>query len=349
MSTQQTPPAASDPPLGPEPVIAFVQPLGIGLPVALAFVGIYLTALHKPQPHQLPVGVVASPGVVAQLQRSISARAGDAVALWPAPDAARARHQLQQGQLVAAWLPGPGGQLLVAGAQGSAVTQTVTDVFTSVVQGQGGSTRLRVDDVVPLSAEDPRGFSGFYVIFGVTLAGFIFGQTSHTYARRLPLGQRLLQALLFAVLAGLAGALLTGPLLGVLPGPLLAVAGVLVLLGLAATLATMVLTALLGDPGVVVATLLLVIVGNATNGGVVAASFLPGGYRQLSPLLPPGAATTALRRVDYFGSVAVLGPVVVLAAWALVCLLLLLAVVVTGSRRRPRPVIALAEQARVPS
>jgi hypothetical protein len=103
-------------------VIAFVQPLGIGLPVALAFVGIYLTALHKPQPHQLPVGVVASPGVVAQLQRSISARAGDAVALWPAPDAARARHQLQQGQLVAAWLPGPGGQLLVAGAQGSAVT-----------------------------------------------------------------------------------------------------------------------------------------------------------------------------------------------------------------------------------
>ena len=229
------------------------------------------------------------------------------------------------------------------------MTQTVTDVFTSVVQGQGGSTRLRVDDVVPLSAEDPRGFSGFYVIFGVTLAGFIFGQTSHTYVRRLPLGQRLLQALLFAVLAGLAGALLTGPLLGVLPGPLLAVAGVLVLLGLAATLATIVLTALLGDPGVVVATLLLVIVGNATNGGVDAASFLPGGYRQLSPLLPPGAATTALRRVDYFGSVAVLGPVVVLAAWALVCLLLLLAVVVTGSRRRARPVIALTEQAGVPS
>jgi hypothetical protein len=185
------------------------------------------------------------------------------------------------------------------------------------------------------------------VVFGVSLAGFIFGQTSHTYSRRLPLGRRLVQALLFAVLAGLAGALLAGPLLGVLPGPVLALAGVLVLLGLATALATMSLTALLGDAGVVVATLLLVILGNATSGGVVAASFLPGGYRQLSPLLPPGAAITALRRVDYFGSVAVLGPVVVLAAWALGALLLL--AVVAGGRRRARPVIALAERAGVPS
>jgi hypothetical protein len=54
---------------GPGPVTAFVQPLGIGLPVALAFVVTYLTALHKPQPHNLPVGVVAPPGAVAKLQR----------------------------------------------------------------------------------------------------------------------------------------------------------------------------------------------------------------------------------------------------------------------------------------
>jgi hypothetical protein len=343
--TQQ--PAAPGPPPGPGPVTAFVQPLGIGLLVALAFVLTYLTALHQPQPHHLPVGVIAPPEVMAQLQRSISAQAGEAVALRPIGEVTAARHQVERGQLVAAYLPGQGqdGRLLVAGAQGTVVTQTVTGIFThaAAAQGQGGG--LQVEDVVPLSTEDPRGFSGFYVVFGVTLAGFIFGQTSHTYSRRLPLGRRLIQALGFAVLAGLAVALLAGPLLGVLPGPLLALAGILVLLGLATALVTMSLTALLGDPGIVVATLLLVILGNATSGGVVAASFLPGGFRQLSPVLPPGAATAALGRVDYFDAGAALGPVAVLVAWALGALLLLM--LVTGNRRRARPVAVPAEQASV--
>jgi hypothetical protein len=350
MQTQQ--PAAPDPSPGPGPVTAFVQPLGIGLLIALAFVLIYLTALHKPQPHNLPVGVVASPGVVAQLQRSISAQAGDAVALRAARDATAARHQVKRGHIVAAYLPGQGqgrgqgrgqgSRLLVAGAQGTAVTQAETGIFTGAAQAQG--TRLQVDDVVPLSAQDPRGFSGFYVIFGVTLAGFIFGQTSHLYSKRLSLGLRLIQALLFGVLAGLAGALIAGPLLGVLPGPFVALAGILVLLALATGLVTMSFTALLGDPGIVLATLLLVILGNATSGGVVAASFLPGGYRQLSPALPPGATTEALRRVDYFDPGAALGPIAVLAAWTLGGLLLL--VVVTGMRRT-RPVASPAKQTSV--
>jgi hypothetical protein len=336
-------PAAPGPPPGPGPVAAFVQPLGIGLLVALAFVLTYLAALHKPQPHHLPVGVIAPPDVVAQLQRSISARTGDAVDLRPAVEVTAARHQLEHGRIVAAYLPGQGqaDRLLVAGAQGTAVTQTVTGIFTHAAQGQG--RRLQVEDVVPLSAEDPRGFSGFYVVFGVTLAGFIFGQTSHTYSRRLPLGRRLIQALGFAVLAGLAVALLAGPLLGVLPGPLVALAGILILLGLATALATMSLTALLGDPGIVLATLLLVILGNATSGGVVAASFLPGGFRQLSPALPPGAATAALGRVDYFDAGAALGPVAVLVAWALGGLML----VAVRGRRRARPVAVPAEQAHV--
>src|SRR6266511_3696 len=341
MQTQQ--PAAPDPSPGPGPVTAFVQPLGIGLLIALAFVLIYLTALHKPQPHNLPVGVVASPGVVAQLQRSISAQPGDAVALRPTADVTVARHQVHNGHVVAAYLPGQGGRLLVAGAQGTAVTQVVTGIFTGVAGAQGA--RLQADDVVPLSAEDPRGFSGFYVIFGVTLAGFIFGQTSHLYSKRLSLGLRLAQALLFGLLAGLAGALIAGPLIGVLPGPFLALAGILVLLALATGLVTMSFTALLGDPGIALATLLLVILGNATSGGVVAASFLPGGFRQLSPALPTGAATKALGHMDYFDPGAALGPVAVLAAWALGGLLLL--VVVTGNRRRARPVAVPSEQASV--
>jgi hypothetical protein len=347
MPTQQTQqPVAPKLPSGPGPVAAFTQPLGIGLLIALTFLLTYLAALHKPQPHHLSVGVVAPPQAVAQLQRSLSTPTADAVALRPVADATAARHQVERGQTVAAYLPSQDGQvdwLLLAGAQGAAVTQTVTGIVTAAAAAHGQGTRLQVDDVVPLSAEDPRGFSGFYVVFGITLAGFIFGQTSHTYSRRLPLGRRLIQALVFAVLAGLAGALVAGPLLGVLPGPLLALAGILVLLALATALVTIALTALLGDPGIVVATLLLVILGNATSGGVVASSFLPGGFRQLSPVLPAGAATQALGRVGYFDPRAALGPVVVLAAWVLGGLLL----VAVRGRRRPPPIAVPAEPASV--
>src|SRR6266542_4309140 len=134
VQTQQ--PAAPDCSPGPGPVTAFVQPVGIGLLIALAFVLIYLTALHKPQPHNLPVGVVAPADVVAQLQRSLSARTGDAVVLRPAADVIAARHQVKRGHIVAAYLPGQGrgqgSRLLVAGAQGTAVSQAVTGIFTGV-------------------------------------------------------------------------------------------------------------------------------------------------------------------------------------------------------------------------
>jgi hypothetical protein len=61
MPTQQTPqPAERDLPPGLGPVTTFVQPLGIGLLVALAFVLIYLAALHKPVSALEPVAVLAA-------------------------------------------------------------------------------------------------------------------------------------------------------------------------------------------------------------------------------------------------------------------------------------------------
>lgn len=213
------------------------------------------------------------------------------------------------------------GRLLVAGAHGPAVTQTVTGIFTRVAAAQG--TRLQVEDVVPLSDEDPRGLSGFYLLFGLTLAGFIFGQTSHMYSKALSPRLRLVQALSFATLAGLAGALIAGPLIGVMPGPFLAVAGILVLLALAVALVTMSFTRLLSDPGIALSTILLVILGNAASGGAVSAYFLPDGFRQLSPWMPPGAATRALADVAYFDASTAWPPVLILLAWGAGALLLL--------------------------
>lgn len=114
---------------------------------------------------------------------------------------------------------------------------------------------------MPLTPQDPRGLSLFYLVFGITLGAFIFGQTSHLYGKRLSAYGKLAQVLSFAVPVGLIGAVIAHTWIRVLPGPLLAIAGVLALLALAVGLLTVALTELLGDPGIAIATLIAVILG----------------------------------------------------------------------------------------
>jgi hypothetical protein len=294
-------------------MVGFLKPIGIGLVIAGAFVVTYLVALHKPAPHRLPVAVVAPAPAVAQIRRAVGTKPGDPLDLRTATDPQQARHQLETGQVVGVYLPGGDhSRLWVASAQGLAVSQTVTGIFTSVAAG----SRLEVVDVVPLTREDPRGLSLFYLVFGITLGAFIFGQTSHLYGKRLSASGKLIQALSFAVPLGLTGAMIAHTWLAVLPGPLLAIAGVLALLALAAGLFTLALTELFGDPGIAVATLVAVILGNVVAGGATPTYFLPDGFRQLTPALPSGAATQALRHLAYFDPAAATRPVLVLAAWA---------------------------------
>ncbi len=307
-------------------VVAFVKPVGIGFVIAVAFVLIYLAALHDPRPQALAVGVVAPDEVVHQIDRSVTT---DAVAFRSFGDAASARRAVETGDVVASYQPGPSPTLLVAGAHGPATVQTVVGVFQGVATAQGD--QLRVADVVPLTKEDPRGFSIFYLIFGITLGAFIYGQTSHLYSKGLSLAGKLAQALTFAVAAGVAGAVVAGPMFHVVPGPGVAVAAILALLAGAAGVLTMLFTRYLGDPGIALSTLLVVILGNATSGGAVPAAFLPDGFRQISPLLPPGAATNALRDIAYFDPANILPAVLVLSGWTVGALLLLL----LGNRKAP--------------
>ena len=61
---------------------------------------------------------------------------------------------------------------------------------------------------------------------------------------------------------------------------------------------------------------MLLLVGMSTTGGAVTYEFEPGFYGAVSQLLPPGAALTAVRNVQYFDWAATLAPLAVLGAWA---------------------------------
>jgi ABC-type Na+ efflux pump permease subunit len=74
---------------------------------------------------------------------------------------------------------------------------------------------------------------------------------------------------------------------------------------------------LAGPAGLAVASLLFVLLGLSSSGGAVGYEFEPGFYGALSQLLPPGAAVTFVRNVEYFDWAATLTPLLVLLAWAL--------------------------------
>jgi hypothetical protein len=82
-----------------------------------------------------------------------------------------------------------------------------------------------------------------------------------------------------------------------------------------------------------------VVLGNPSAGGAYPYPLLPPFWRAIGPWLPPGAGTSALRGIVYFGDAGVVGPVVVLASYALLGAVVTL--VAAGRRRAADPDLAV--------
>jgi len=61
-----------------------------------------------------------------------------------------------------------------------------------------------------------------------------------------------------------------------------------------------------------------VILGAATSGSIVGPDFLPDGFRSLAPVMPAGAALSAVRGALYFDSAGLASPLLVLGGWVVV-------------------------------
>ncbi len=309
----------------PPRAAAFIQPIGTGILIGSAFLLIFLFALHKPSPHAVPVGVVGPAGITKTIPAS------DGLALRTLGSTAQARQEIKQNTIYAAYVVQGGHyQLLASSAHGAIAFHTLEGIFTGIAANRGA--QLQVTDVLPAVPADPNGVSIFYVIFGVTLGAFLFGQTSFAAARHLPVRQKMLQMLIFSVLLGVIAILVARVWSHVLPGSLFAEGGVAVLLAAAIGAFTLAMTSLLADAGVAVATIVGLILGTAISGGPVPADFLPSGFAFFSAALPPGATVTALRDIAYFNAGDVARPLLVLAAWVVIPVLVVLAVAARRGR-----------------
>jgi hypothetical protein len=292
------------------PVRAWLQPVVIALIVVAAFVTCYVGLQRNPQPHRIPIAVTGSalPGEIGQAL-------GDTVEVHPAASAQAARDAVQHHDVDAAVVGGGPHRLRleIAGAAGTSTTAAVKTLVGAYAHG--AHKHVTVEDTVPLSHFDARGLAGFYMAFGVTLAGFVLGSNVLGLAGLLHLRHRFRVLGGASVAIGALAAIIAGPVMGSVPAPVAPLIVTLAFLAAAASFTTKLLGTYFGPLGIPVATLLLLTVGNATSGATIGPDLLPGTARAVSALLPPGAAVRAVSDLSYFGGAHAVVPVLTLVAW----------------------------------
>ncbi|MFI9354328.1 DUF3533 domain-containing protein [Streptomyces lydicus] len=300
---------------------AFLLVLGV-LGLMIAFITSYAGAFHHPRPADVPLGVVAPPPAARQLVRQLDRLPGSPLDPRAVPSERAARQQLADREIDGALIVNPHGttdRLLVAGGGGASLSQAVELVVTAAEKSRHRT--VRTVDVIPADRGDSRSLSSFYLVVGWCVGGYLCAAILAISAGARPSNGhraviRLAALALYALAAGLAGAIVVGPVLAALPGTFFGLWGLGALVVFAVGATTLACQALLGILGIGLAILLIVILGNPSAGGAYPYPLLPPFWRAIGPALPPGAGTWAARSVAYFRGHAVTGPLLVLAAWA---------------------------------
>ncbi|MFG2477756.1 ABC transporter permease [Streptomyces fagopyri] len=317
---------------------AMLVPVVTALAIGTIFVAVYLAAFHAPSARHQPLGIAASDTVAARTELALNSAAPDAYTFHRYADADAARRAIVHDEVPAALVKDAHGtRLLAAGAQGPSVVSSLATAATKAV-----GHPVPVSDVRPLAAGDARGLSAFYASFGVVLAGFLFAVSSYQIAPRLALAARSVSMMVFAVASGVTVALIAHSGFGALPASFLTVAVVVGLLAWATAAATGVLLRLFGPLGMPVASVLLLILGNATSGGILPATYLPAWLSPLAELLAPSAAIRALRDAAYFDNAHLTGSLCSLVGWVVGCLALQYLLDRLAARREEAPSAAVA-------
>ncbi len=309
--------------------------------VQWAFITSYVGALHRPEPHRIPIALVAPQEMAGQLVSQLDGLPGDPLhvkhtSTEEADGLRMVRHRDVDGALI---VDGSGTQdtLLVATGGGTSTAEVLAQLMLSVEAAQNRT--LEVRDVAPTAAGDARGLSSFFLVIGWVVGGYLCaavlaisaGSRASTVPRAL---FRLGALLIFSLLSGLGGAVIVGPVLDALPGRLVALALVGALVVFATGAVTLALQALLGAAGIGLTLLIVVVLGNPSAGGAIGTSLLPTFWRGIGSAMIPGAGTWATRSIAYFQGHALTNPLVVLGIWAVAGVVVTLLASLLGGRRR---------------
>jgi hypothetical protein len=282
------------------------------LVLVFALVGSNVAANHAPKPHGVPVGLIGDTPAVAAVAGSLAHSAPGAYAVHRYATLTEARAAILDRSVYGAYSPAPSPRLLVASAASRSVASLLEQTFARAgVKGQ----RPVVQDVAPLPSSDPNGATGFSMLLSLILAGELGAVLIFTLGQHRSPVSRLLVIFAMGLGAGLMAALITNVVVGAFPGHFLGVWGVSALFVLAIAVPIAGFQSLFGVGGTAIGAILFLVIGNPASGGSSAPELLPTFWRQLSQLLPPGAAVTAIRDVVYFHGQGISRALIVLSIW----------------------------------
>jgi hypothetical protein len=309
------------------------------------FAGVYTATQHKPVPHQLRVGVVGPQDAVLKMKAGLNLQAPGYFKLIEYTSADDLKTAIKDRKVYGGYVQeATNGLLITASASGKVSRDTLVLVATELTNSV--NMPLKTEDLVPLGKGDTSGLSSYTFQYGLLVPSFFFGLLLFMFAHGASLYWRLGLTAVYAVGAGILGALTVDQIVGALPGHFAALAGLGILYAAMAVLVTYGLSALMGYLGAALAGLALILVGNSVGGGSINQEFLPNTYRDLGQVFPNGAFIRTVRDTVYFGGHNTNQSIMVVSLWAVGGLVLvLLAGPVRALVARPEPAKAAPAKA----
>jgi hypothetical protein len=314
-----------------------VASLGV-LVVVFALVSSNVAANHSPKPHGLPIGIVGTPAVAHAARAELARAAPGAFGVHAYQSLTSGRTAVLHRSVYGAFQPVPSPVLLVASAASPAVAALLQRTFAPLASRSGRA--LAVRDLVPLPSSDSSGATTFSLILSLIIAGLASTTLVYTLTRHRPEAFRVVATVLIGVCAGLITALVTNVVVGAFSDHFFEVWGVATLFVLAIGMPIAAFQVIFGIAGTAIGVLLFLVIGNPASGGSSAPELLPGFWRTLSQILPPGAAVTSMRDVVYFHGHGSARELIVLAVYAV----LGAAAAMIAYRLRTRPGAATRSQ-----
>jgi hypothetical protein len=285
------------------------------LVLTLAFAFSYVGAFHDPTPHAVPVAVVGPAAVVAQLDRL----PGDPLDARQASSPRTALSDIDDREVYGAYEAATN-RLFVASAANRATAIALEQTFNRIAAAQGRPA-VRVTDVKPLPPKDSNGTAVFYAVIAWVFGGYIastliglIGSPRSPSTKRAAARIGALAA--HGVVAGVLSVVLLRVCFGVFSGHVVALCAIAALTIFASGAASAGIQAAAGPAGTGLVILVFVILGNAASGGPFARPLLPGLWRTVGGVLPPGASVDLARSALFFDGARITGAILVLVGWA---------------------------------
>jgi hypothetical protein len=285
------------------------------LVLMLAFAFSYVGALHDPAPHNVPVAVVGPPSVAAQLD----VLPGHPLDPRTTASLQAALSRIDDRRVYGAY-DAATNRLYVASAGNRSTAVALEQTFDRVAAARGRPA-VRVTDVKPLPAKDPNGTAAFYAViawvFGGYIAATLIGMVGSVRTpSRARAAARIGALAWFALVAGVLSVVILRASFGVFSGHVVALSAIAALTIFASAAATAGIQAAAGPAGTGLVIVVFVILGNSASGGPFARPMLPGLWRTIGGVLPPGASMDLARAALFFDGARIAGPILVLAGWA---------------------------------